>query len=171
MATATQQARRMDGRRMGTVVAAAMALAALTALPAAADIRASRVVVKTLPPAAPPMEPIRVIDGNSPGGGVLLAGGVAQPLRTRQILSRVATLDVFCRVEMSGDSSADQAFRLYVDGRLVTWTSMTVRGGGPTYEIPVLQATIQLPAARQAHVITVVLDGTFINDRTWIMYL
>ena len=171
MATATQQARKWDREKMGSVGAAVMALVALTAQPASADIRPSRLVAKALAPAASPLEPIRVIGATAPGGGILLAGGASPQLRTVQALSRVATIDAYCSVEMSGDSSADQAFLLYVDGRLVAHASMTVMGGGAAAEVPVLQATIRLPAMRQQHMIRVVLDGTFSNERTWIMTL
>jgi hypothetical protein len=172
MATMTLKAQKSDGRRMGLVVAAAMALVVLDASPAAADIRPSRVVVKVAPPASPPMEPIRLIGGSLSSGRLQLAGGpVAPPMRSPQILSRVATLDVYCAVEMSGDSPAEQAFLLYVDGRLVSWDTMVVTDGGPAYEMRVLQATIRLPAMRQAHEIKVVLDGTFASERTWIMTL
>lgn len=172
MATMTLKAQKKDGRRMGMVVAAAVALAALGASTASADIRPSRVVVKAAPPASPPMDPVRLIGGSLSSGRLQLAGGpLAPPMRSPQLPSRVATLDVYCAVEMSGDSSAEQAFLLYVDGRLVTWDAMIVTDGGPAYEMRVLQATIRLPAMRQAHEIRVVLDGTFDNERTWIMTL
>ena len=128
MASMKQMARRSEGRRIGMVVAAAVALAALSALPAVADIRPSRVVVKAAPPADPPIEPIRVIRGTAPGGGILLAGGAQPQLRTPRIDGRIATLDVFCAVDMMSGTSADQAFLLYVDGRLVARTS-TYRPG------------------------------------------